>query len=67
MGHEFESRWGQTKIDLKKILPWRILISSDFEPLGGLLWGLDGHFLGKLRFIQIHFGVLCTKSFPLAR
>ena len=36
-GHEFKSRWGQTKLDLQKILPWRILISSDFEPLGGLL------------------------------
>ena len=32
-GREFESRWGQKKIDLKKTLPWRILISSDFEPL----------------------------------
>ena len=31
-GREFESQSGQTKIDLKKILPWRILISSDFEP-----------------------------------
>ena len=34
---EFESRHGQKKIDLKKILLWRILIFSDFEPFGGLL------------------------------
>ena len=33
-GPGFESLWGQTKINLKEILPWRILISSDFEPLG---------------------------------
>ena len=25
-----------------------------------LLWGMDGHLLGKLLFIQIHFGVLCS-------
>ena len=62
-GLEFKSWWGLTKIDLKKILPWRILISSDFEPLGGQLWGLDGNLVGKLLFIQIHFGVLCGMSF----
>ena len=32
-GRELESRWGQTKIYLKEIIPWRILISSYFEPL----------------------------------
>ena len=41
-GREFKSRWGQTKIYLKKILPWGISISSYFESLGGLLRGLDG-------------------------
>ena len=32
-GREFKSRWGQTKIYLKKIWPWGILIYSYFEPL----------------------------------
>ena len=54
---------GQSKIDLKKILPWRILIFSDFEPLGGLLWCLDGYLLWELRFIKIHFGVLWALKF----
>ena len=58
-GHEFKSRQGQKKIDLKTILPWRILIFSDFEPFGGLLGGLNGHLLCRLLFIKIHFGVLC--------
>ena len=53
-GRGFESQFNY----MKKILPRRILISSDFEPLCDLLWGLDGHLLGKLLFIQIHFGVL---------
>ena len=40
------TRWGQSKIYLKKILPCRILISCYFEPLECLLWGFDSRLLG---------------------
>ena len=59
-GREFKSRWGQTKIYLKKILPCRILIFCYFECLGCLLWSLDGHSHSALLFIQIHLAVVCV-------